>query len=114
MTEQQPLAKQSPLGFLQSVRGMTLALLGGMLLILLLLVSGSVYTFVFITEQQAWQGRQAEATQRASESIADFLARGRDLFAVVNLEVEHESNEELTEILDGMLDVNPAFQELLL
>lgn len=109
-----PLEKQTPLKFLQSVRGQTLALLSVVLLVTLLIVSGSVFAFVFITEQQAWQGRQSEATQRASESIAHFLQRGRDVFAIVNTGVGYEEGERLQALLDEMLELNPAFQEILL
>jgi two-component system, NtrC family, sensor kinase len=109
-----PTQKRSPLAFLQSVRGLTLALLTVVLLIMLIIVNGSVYTFVFITEQQSWAGRQAEATQRATESIADFLARGRDVFSFINLEVEHEDGEELRELAEEILTLNPAFEEIML
>jgi signal transduction histidine kinase len=109
-----PNQRRSPLAFLQTVRGLTLVLLAVVLLVMLVIVNGSVYTFVFVTEQQSWAGRQAEATQRASESIANFLARGQDLFDFVSLEVEHEDAEELEELIEELLVVNPSFEEIVI
>ena len=45
---------------------------------LLLLVAASLAGIVFLvgrTEQQGWQGRQREATQRVAQTVGNFIAR---------------------------------------
>jgi hypothetical protein len=52
-----------PLKPLRSLRGLTLVLLGAALLGTLFFISVGVYTFVYRTKQDAWQGRQTEAAR---------------------------------------------------
>ncbi len=60
-------------GRLQSLRWRLLALVTAVLLVTIFTIGAGVTYFAFLTEQEAWQGRQVEATRNAVETVAVFL-----------------------------------------
>ena len=94
-----------------SLRRSLIALLGGALALALLLMGMSVFRFISRTEEQAWRGRQEEASRRGAEKVGVFLQRATDFLALVGaldraaLAVEPEVVDELLYQFPAVLDV---------
>ena len=94
----------------QSLRWRLLILLSIILLGTLLLIGASVASFVFLTEQQAWQGRQAEAARNAGETVSTFIVNVEDTLTVISL-LDREATDVRT--LQDILQHNPALLEVI-
>jgi signal transduction histidine kinase len=97
--------------FFQSLRTQLLALLGLVLVIALVIIAASIYGFVYATEQDAWQGRQAEAAENAGERISGLLQRTQDILAFMSV---LDTEEHAQGIVDQLIDQNPSLQEIIL
>ena len=81
---------------------------------LLLLVAASLAGIVFLvgrTEQQGWQGRQREATQRVAQTVGNFIARQQNLLQVLDA-FGRDELEELSGELSKLLARQPSLLEL--
>ena len=86
--------------------------LGFILLLMLAVIGIGIFAFIYANEQHTWQGRQSEAARYASEVVASFIERTKNVLIMVSL---LESDELRTEprIMDDLLGQNPALLELI-
>ena len=94
------------------LRWRLIALLGGALAIMLLVIGASVFLFISASEQRAWQGRQGEAARYAGERVATFIQLVQDSLHLAGL-VQRDTLEEKPEIMDKVLQQVPALLEVI-
>ena len=85
---------------------------GVILLIVLLVAGGGVLFFTFLTEQQAWQGRQAEAARSAGEKVSAFLQSVETSLKLIG-SVDATYLETQPQMMHDLLQQTPAFQEII-
>ena len=85
---------------------------GVILLIVLLVAGGGVLFFTFLTEQQAWQGRQAEAARSAGEKVSAFLQNVEASLKLIG-SVDATYLENQPQMMHDLLQQAPAFQEII-
>ncbi len=94
-----------------SLRRRLLAVFGVAVLTLLLASVAGILLLANRIEQDGWQGRQREATQRVVQTVRDFLIRQQNLLQIMDIfgrdEVEAASYE-----LEALLRDQPALLEL--
>jgi GAF domain-containing protein/HAMP domain-containing protein len=83
----------------------------GILLITLLVIGMSVFLFISANEQQAWQGRQAEAARYAGERVAAFMRLVQDSLSLVGLGQSDTLGED-SQILNDVLEQIPPLLEV--
>jgi PAS domain S-box-containing protein len=95
-----------------SLRWRILFLLSFVWLIILALIWAGVTYFVSGTEHLAWQGRQAEASHNATETVATFLDNVHNTMNMVGLldPTYLAANPQVTQ---GLLAQNPTLLELI-
>ena len=101
----------SPTGGTLSVRWRPIALLGGILLITLFVIGASVFLFISVKEQQAWQARQGEVAHYAGERIAAYMRRVQDSLSLVGLG-QSDTLAGDSQILSGALEQIPTLLEV--
>ncbi len=95
----------------QSLRWRLLTSLGTVLLVMLLAIGTSMLYFVYLTEREAWQGRQGEAARNAGEVVATFLQRMQDSLTTVGL-LDRNYLETEPQVMRNLLQQNPALLEM--
>ncbi len=95
----------------QNLRWRLLALLGAVLLITLLIIGAGVSYFVFLTEQEAWQGRQGEAARNAVETVEAFIQDLEDSLTMVSL-LDRDYLTAEPQVMRDLLQQNPALLEM--
>jgi two-component system sensor kinase FixL len=96
-----------------SLRRRLLILLGMVLLATLLIIGTGVYYFVFLTEQEAWQGRQGEAARNAVGIVAAFTEHLEDSLTMVGF-LDQDYLVADPQGMRGLLQHDPALQEIIL
>jgi two-component sensor histidine kinase len=94
-----------------TLRGRVIALIGMGNLVLLVLVTVSVNTFVYRVESKAWRGRQLDAAHNAAQTITDFLQRNQDALRWIDM-LGYDEVMNRPEILQQVLNHYPAFLEI--
>ncbi len=94
-----------------SLRRRLLFLFAIVLLIALALISVGVAYFVFLTEQQAWQGRQLETARNAGKTVAAFIERIEDSLTLVTV-LDRDYLDSNPQVLSDILQRNPAILEI--
>jgi len=82
-----------------------------MILVTLLMISGSVYYFISRTESQMWEARQSESARFASDRVADFIERVKDTLTVISL-LDRQTLTEKPGLIENILAQNLALLEL--
>ncbi len=101
----------NPMRRTHSLRARFLILLGGVSLLSLVVVWGGVYSFVYRTERQAWEGRQNEAARNAAETVAAFVQElQHTLVLVSSLDGDYLAGHP--EVMQDLLEHNPALLEM--
>ena len=95
----------------QSLRRRLLALLAAVLLATLLIIGAGVYYFVFLTEREAWQGRQEEAARNAVQTVVTFIQRIEDSLTLVSL-LDRDYLAAEPQVMRDLLQQNPALLEM--
>jgi two-component system, sensor histidine kinase and response regulator len=94
-----------------SLRGQLLVVFAVAVLLFVLANVAGILILVSRTEQEGWQGRQLEATQRVAETVGGFLARQQDLLQMLDIfgrDEMHAVGQDLEILLRGQ----PALLEL--
>ncbi len=99
------------LGRFQGLRRRFLSLLGVVLLIALLFGGASILYFVFLTEQEAWQGRQEEAVNSASKTVVAFVQRVEDTLVLAG-SLDRAQTAEQAQNIQTLLKRNTALLEI--
>jgi len=86
-------------------------LLGAVLLVTLLIIGAGVSYFVFLTEQEAWQGRQGEAARYAVETVEAFIQNLEDSLTMVSL-LDRDYLTAEPQVIHNLLQQNPALLEM--
>ncbi len=95
----------------QSLRRRLLALLAAVLLATLLIIGAGVSYFVFLTEREAWQGRQEEAARNAVQTVVTFIQRIEDSLTLVGL-LDRDYLAAEPQVMRDLLQRNPALLEM--
>ena len=95
----------------QSLRRRLLALLAAVLLVTLLIIGAGVSYFVFLTEREAWQGRQEEAARNAVQTVVTFIQRIEDSLTLVGL-LDRDYLAAEPQVMRDLLQRNPDLLEM--
>ncbi|MGD9949002.1 MAG: ATP-binding protein [Desulfobulbus sp.] len=82
----------------RSLRRQLLLVFGSALILLLVAGLAGIYFLVRTTEQQGWEGRQQEATQRVVRSVSDFIDQQQSMLRLINLFGRDEFAKNLDEV----------------
>nr|WP_321466696.1 ATP-binding protein [uncultured Desulfobulbus sp.] len=92
-------ASQHSLGILpRSLRRQLFLAFAAALAILLASGLAGLFFLVRSTEQQGWEGRQKEASQRLVHSVKDFIHQQQSMLALINLFGRDEFSQHLDEV----------------
>ncbi|MCB1825045.1 MAG: response regulator [Candidatus Competibacteraceae bacterium] len=95
-----------------SLRRQLLTLFGASLLVLLLASMAVITYLVNRTEQASWRGRQREAVQRAAETVGAFLAREQRVLLLLDLFGHDDLIEKHSAKLEELLRRNASLLEI--
>ncbi|GAB4471841.1 MAG: hypothetical protein Kow00124_09340 [Anaerolineae bacterium] len=110
------MAKRTPL-LPYSLRPRMMAMLGTAMAFLLLIISTTVFIYIYRAEQEAWRGRQQDAAFSSAKVITEFIERNREgLNLIAHLDPQLVADypfllEEMTEHFPALLEiivVNPG------
>jgi signal transduction histidine kinase/HAMP domain-containing protein len=100
------------LSLLSSLRWRILVSLGVVLVLTLAIIEAGVLSFVYATEQQAWQGRQSEAARNATETVATFMQHVQDSLTTVSL-LEQDYLVTSPQVMSNLLQKNQPLFEII-
>ncbi|MGD9315753.1 MAG: GAF domain-containing protein [Anaerolineae bacterium] len=115
MSEQGQQPASPPLSLPSRALGLRwrlIALLGGALTIMLLVIGAGTFLFISANEQRAWQGRQGEAARYAGERVATFIQLVQDSLHFAGL-VGRDTLAEDPEVMQDVLAQVPALLEVI-
>ncbi|WP_306549346.1 ATP-binding protein [Desulfobulbus sp.] len=107
-----PAAERQSAVFMGSLGQQLLGVFGLAILFLLVASITGIFYLVRTTEQEGWEGRQREATQRVAQTTGDFMRQQQQMLQLLNL-FGLDEMEQNSVVMNQLLHAQPIMKELI-